>query len=166
MNWTYNDEEFTSDMIGDNYGFVYEIKNIQTGMKYIGKKFFWSKRTLPPLKGNTRKRHRVVESDWLKYWSSCKPLLADVAKLGRCYFTREIISLHANKTETNLAELQRQVLMNTLDAVDPDDNRLYYNANIERIYYPSERFRVKRNTLFNKTMEQASAELDKRRKAN
>ena len=35
--WYYEGKEFTSDMIGDNIGFVYIITNKQNGMKYVGK---------------------------------------------------------------------------------------------------------------------------------
>ena len=54
MDWTYQGvkyeppKDFTPD---DYYGFVYMITNRATGQKYVGKKFFWSKKTLPPLKG-------------------------------------------------------------------------------------------------------------------
>ena len=39
--WEYNGQIFTEDMIGDNYGFVYEITNLGSDKKYIGKKFFY-----------------------------------------------------------------------------------------------------------------------------
>ena len=53
MDWTYNDKPFnpTPEVIEDYQGFVYELEELSTGKKYIGKKFFWSKRRLPPLKG-------------------------------------------------------------------------------------------------------------------
>jgi len=41
INWTYKSEDFTEDLIGDNYGFVYIITNQVTNKKYIGKKFFY-----------------------------------------------------------------------------------------------------------------------------
>ena len=52
--WLYKGKEFTSDMIDDNFGFVYEISDLDNGKKYIGKKWFWSTRKRPPLKGKTR----------------------------------------------------------------------------------------------------------------
>ena len=36
--WYYNGEPFTSNMIEDYIGFVYEITDTRNGMKYIGKK--------------------------------------------------------------------------------------------------------------------------------
>ena len=57
--WTYNGEEFTSDMIEDYVGFVYIVTMKNTGKKYLGKKLFMSTRRLAPLKGKTRKRKVV-----------------------------------------------------------------------------------------------------------
>ena len=64
LNWTYNDIEFTEDMIGDNYGFVYEITNLTNNRKYIGKKLFYSAKT-KQVKGK-KKRFKVF-SDWQTY---------------------------------------------------------------------------------------------------
>ncbi len=139
--WIYNDVPYTSDDVTENesYGFVYIIINNITGQKYIGKKFFWSKRRLPPLKGKTRKRIVVKESDWKKYWGSSKILKAEYAKYGQENFSREILSIHPDKRETNFAELSLQIHLNVLDSVDEDGLRLYYNENIDRIYYPSKK---------------------------
>ncbi len=43
LNWIYDNNDFTEDLIGDNYGFVYEITNLTNKRKYIGKKFFFPK---------------------------------------------------------------------------------------------------------------------------
>jgi len=66
--WYYKGEEFTSEMIGDYIGFVYCITDLSTSKKYIGKKNFKSTRKLKPLKGKTRKRTVVKESDWKSYF--------------------------------------------------------------------------------------------------
>ena len=42
--WIYEGRPFTSDDIGDYYGFVYCITNTSTGRKYIGRKYFVQKR--------------------------------------------------------------------------------------------------------------------------
>lgn len=39
--WRYNGEIFTSDDIGDYFGFVYCITNKITNRKYIGRKYLW-----------------------------------------------------------------------------------------------------------------------------
>ena len=136
--WLYNGSEFTSEDIKDNYGFCYVITNLITNKKYIGKKLFWSKRTLPPLAGKKRKRRKLVESNWKKYQSSSKYLIADIEKLGVDNFKFKILSIHPNKTETNYQELKLLILNNVLEVVDENGERLYYNENIERIFYYSE----------------------------
>lgn len=142
--WLYNDSEFTSDMVGDHYGFVYLITFLPTGQKYIGKKFFWAKRTLPPLKGKKRKRHVKKPSDWESYWSSSLIIKDMIAEHGIEKFKREIISLHPNKQETNYAELRAQVLCQVLDSFILDSSiangeplREYLNENIGRRYFAS-----------------------------
>ena len=43
--WFYNGNPFTSNDIGDNFGFVYLIENKLNGRKYIGRKYLWQFRT-------------------------------------------------------------------------------------------------------------------------
>jgi len=79
------------DDISKYQGFVYIIEHRATGKFYIGKKFFWKRKTLPPLKGRKNKRHFRVESDWKDYWGSSNALLADVEKYGKGAFSRRIL---------------------------------------------------------------------------
>ena len=41
--WYYNDEGNMSEEVENYQGFVYEVTELETGMKYIGKKFFLEK---------------------------------------------------------------------------------------------------------------------------
>jgi len=99
---------FTEEDVGDNYGFVYCITNRATGKKYIGKKFFWSKRTLPPLKGKTRKRKKIVMSDWQDYYGSNEELKMLVEKNGKDIYHREILRLCKTKGECSYYEAKLQ----------------------------------------------------------
>ena len=99
---------FTEEDVGDNYGFVYCITNRATGKKYIGKKFFWSKRTLPPLKGKTRKRKKIVMSDWQDYYGSNEELKMLVEKNGKDTYHREILRLCKTKGECSYYEAKLQ----------------------------------------------------------
>ena len=99
---------FTEEDVGDNYGFVYCITNRATGKKYIGKKFFWSKRTLPPLKGKTRKRKKIVMSDWQDYYGSNEELKMLVEKNGKDVYHREILRLCKTKGECSYYEAKLQ----------------------------------------------------------
>jgi hypothetical protein len=139
MNWTFQGKEFIYDMIGNNYGFVYCITNLVLNKKYIGRKYFYSTKTLPPLKGKSRKRKLVLESNWESYWGSSEYLLQDIAILGQENFSREILSLHPNKQETNYHETKLQFMLNVLESRNENGERLYYNQNIMTKFYPNEK---------------------------
>lgn len=121
MSWTYQGQPFTSNMIGDNIGFVYQITNLQNGKKYIGKKWFWSTRKLPPLKGKTRKRTVKKESDWMKYFGSSEEVKLLVEQHGEGNFQRDILRLCKTKGECTYYESKFQF---DFDVLLRDD---YYN---------------------------------------
>lgn len=114
MNWTYNGEEFTSDMIGDYYGFIYRITNLINSHDYVGRKYFKSKRKLKPLKGKKNRRTKVIETDWQDYWGSSQRLLEDIEIFGKENFKREIILLCKTRGETNYMEAKIQFDENVL----------------------------------------------------
>ena len=102
--WHYQGREFTEEQIGDNHGFVYQITNRATAKKYIGKKFFWSTRRLPPLKGKTRRRVKKVLSDWMDYYGSSEELKLLVEKQGRDMYHREILRLCKTKVSVHITK--------------------------------------------------------------
>ena len=114
--WYYNGEEFTSEMIEDNVGFVYIITNVSNNKKYVGKKTLVSKRKLPPLKGKKRRRTKIVESKWQDYFGSSDEVTAILEEHGRDIFKREILHLCKSKSEMSYLELKeqmdREVLLN------------------------------------------------------
>lgn len=106
--WLYNNKEFTSDDIGDYIGFVYVIKNKTTDKKYVGKKLFVSKRRLPPLKGKTRRRTKIFESDWQDYFGSSEEVKELVESHGRDNFERVILHLCETKGVMSYLETKEQ----------------------------------------------------------
>lgn len=108
MEWTYNNKPFTSEDIGEYYGFIYRITNLTNGHDYIGRKYFITKRKLPPLKGKKNKRIKIVETDWKNYWGSSDKLKNDIEELGVENFKREIICLCNTRGETNYMEAKYQ----------------------------------------------------------
>ena len=106
--WIYEGKEFTSDMIDDNFGFVYEITDLDNGKKYIGKKWFWNTRKRPPLKGKTRKRIVRIESDWQKYYGSSEEVKSLVEDAGQDRFDRKILRLCKTKGECTYFEAKLQ----------------------------------------------------------
>ena len=112
--WTLDGKKFTSDDIGDFYGYVYRITNLVSGHDYIGRKYFNTVRKLNPLKGFKRKRKVTKETDWQEYWGSSKRLLEDIEKLGKANFKREIICLCETRGDTNYMEAKIQFDENVL----------------------------------------------------
>ena len=107
-NWTYNEQDFDSTMVGNYFGYVYRITNLINGYDYIGRKYFKTKRKLKPLIGRKNKRHRIKETDWQDYWGSSKRLLEDIDKYGKENFKREIICLCETRGQTNYMEAKIQ----------------------------------------------------------
>ena len=106
--WSHEGKQFTSDDIGDFYGFVYRITNLVNGHDYVGRKYFNTVRKLKPLMGFKRKRKVTKETDWKEYWGSSKRLLEDIDKLGKENFKREIICLCESRGDTNYMEAKIQ----------------------------------------------------------
>ena len=123
--WTYKGTTFTSDDIGDFFGYVYCITNLQTGKKYIGRKYFTSRR-----KPRGGKRKVTSESDWKRYYGSSAELKSDIKKFGYSIFKREIISLHETLGKVNYEETKQLFLNNVLMEALDDGSPAYYNSNI------------------------------------
>ena len=123
--WTYQGTTFTSDDINDFFGYVYCITNLQTGRKYIGRKYFVQKR-----KPRTGKRKVTSESDWKKYYGSSDELKGDLKQFGKGIFKREILSLHKTKGTVNFEETKQLFLNNVLTEALDDGTPAYYNSNI------------------------------------
>lgn len=121
--WYYNNNPFNPDeeLLKQYHGFVYQITELDTNMKYIGKKFFWSTRKLPPLKGKSRKRIKIIESDWKDYYGSNEELKLLVEKKSPDNYNREILVLCKTKGDCSYWEAKFQFENNVLLRDD------YYN---------------------------------------
>lgn len=122
--WHYNNEAYepSEEDLKEWVGFVYVITDKSNNKMYVGKKTFWSKRTLPPLKGKTRKRRSVVESDWKSYYGSSDLVKQLLLEAGEQNFHREILYFCKSKGEMGYLEAKEQFDRNVL----LDDN--YYNG--------------------------------------
>ena len=123
--WIYKGNPFTSDDIGDYYGFVYRITNTTTQKSYIGRKYFVQKR-----KPKGGKRKVTSESDWKRYFGSSEELKQDIKRIGRSAFRREILSLHTTLGQVNYEETKQLFLHNVLTEALDDGTPKYYNSNI------------------------------------
>ena len=123
--WHYKGTAFTSNDIGDFFGYVYRITNIESGRQYIGRKYFYQKR-----KPKGGKRRITSESDWKRYYGSSDELKQDVREYGKDKFKREIISLHETLGKVNYEETKQLFLHNVLMEALDDGTPMYYNSNI------------------------------------
>lgn len=102
-------EPFTFENFGKEwYGFVYCITNRATNKKYIGKKFFWSKKVLPKNKSRKRRKITYVESDWRNYYGSNRVLNEEREVAGDSIYHREILHLCQTKGECAYYEAKEQ----------------------------------------------------------
>ena len=117
--WLYNDKEFTEDMVGDWFGFIYEITNLLDGRRYVGKKLFTRAGT-KQIKGKKKKVR--LSSGWANYWSSSKELQEDVKKLGEENFSRKILYLCKTRSECSYRETKEIFIRDALLTTE------YYNS--------------------------------------
>jgi hypothetical protein len=120
--WKFNNKVF-EDAPEEYIGFVYEITDTETNMKYIGKKKFWSKVTRPPLKGKKNKRRSLKESDWKSYYGSSEVVKELVENTGEWRFERRILRLCKTAGELSYFEMKEQVENDVL--LKPNE---YHNA--------------------------------------
>lgn len=120
--WYYENREY-NETPEEFQGFVYQITELDTGKKYIGKKNFWRPKTLPITKTRKRRSRTRVESDWKTYFGSSKEVQLLVEEKGQDNYHREILRLCETKGEMSYYELKWQLELDVL--LKPDE---YYNA--------------------------------------
>jgi hypothetical protein len=119
-----------------DFGFIYQIENLVTKKKYIGKKQLQSKLRRKPLKGKKRVRIDYKESDWKSYTGSSNELNADIEKYGKENFKFTILKMCNSKWEMAYYECKLQL---EYDVLLRDD---YYNGIINvRIGTPPKSFK-------------------------
>ena len=118
--WYYNNELF--ETTPEEYqGFVYQITELHTNKKYIGKKNFWKPKVLPINKTRKRRVRTRIESNWKDYYSSSNEVCKLVEQHGQEGFKREILKLCKTKGEMSYYEAKLQFDHNVLFSDD------YYN---------------------------------------
>ena len=127
MTWIYQGEPHIEVPEGA-LGFIYIITNLSNNRRYLGKKKFWNKKTsikTVTLKNGNKKKKKIrslIPSDWIDYWSSSTELQADVEKLGKDTFTREII--HLCKSDGVMTYLETKEIF-TRECLESD---MWYNG--------------------------------------
>ena len=119
--WTFNEEEYNKTP-EDYQGFVYQITELDSNKKYIGKKNFWKPKTLPITKSRKRRVRTRTESDWRQYYGSSDEVRKLVESRGQDKFKREIIKLCKTKGDMSYYEAKMQFDNDVLLRKD------YYNS--------------------------------------
>jgi hypothetical protein len=129
MSWTY-ENTLIETLPEECVGFVYLITNTISGRMYIGKKLAKFAKTsykVVKLKNGTKKKKKIrskIDSDWRDYYGSNLELNADVLKLGKENFTREILYYCTSKAQCSYFEAREQFTRKVLESKD------YYNGQI------------------------------------
>jgi flagellar basal body-associated protein FliL len=112
--WYYNDTALTEippNVNGQSpIGFVYLIYNPQSNKKYIGKKLFYSSKTIQK---NNKKRKIKVQSDWQTYNGSNQSLLQDIQNHSPA-LKKEILYLCYSKSQCSYLEAKEQFQRNVI----------------------------------------------------
>ena len=96
------------------FGFIYEIEEVDTSRKYIGRRQI-------KVKGKT---------DWRKYTGSCKELNEIIKQNGKEKFIFRILILCSGKCQLTYEEESTQYSLNVLRARLPNGERKYFNKTI------------------------------------
>ena len=147
--WTYQGRLYTelSDFPEGTYGFIYEVKHIPTGTKYIGKKVLFfernkklGKKALEELKeerrakgigGRTPLKQKVIsESDWKSYYGSHKDILKLVKESEGTDWERRILCTVPNKKLLTYYECKYLFINEVLENRDN-----YINDNVLGKFY-------------------------------
>ena len=104
--WVLNE---SVEITEETFGFIYEITNLVTGKKYIGKKQCQSRIKRKPLKGKTRNRIDYKESDWKTYTSSSNDLNEELKKYGKDNFQFKILRTCDSKWALAYYEIKEQI---------------------------------------------------------
>lgn len=129
MTWLYHGKELNEKEIPDGaIGFIYIIRQISTGKKYIGRKLLTSAATKTI---NGKKKKIRKESDWKNYWSSSPKIKEWIKEGGTEDFTREILQFVSSKGALAYCE---EMALYQVGALESDD---WINDNIRSKVYRS-----------------------------
>lgn len=118
------------------HAFVYCISNVATGKLYVGKKRMSTLRTLPPLKGQKKKRKVIKESDWREYTGSNDYLNADIAASPPDAFKYEILHLCTTPAHSSYLEAKEQFLRGCLELSNDECYNGWIMARINKTHLP------------------------------
>ena len=104
------------------FGFIYLIKNINTGMMYIGKKIF----------RGTGKINKGKPSNWRVYTSSSKDINSMIEEVGIDSFEFHVLEQYYTRGGLSWAETWSQCYVEV-----PTNNHIWYNRFIDKVQWRS-----------------------------
>ena len=104
------------------FGFIYLIKNINTGMMYIGKKIF----------RGTGKINKGKPSNWRVYTSSSKDINNMIEEIGIDSFEFHVLEQYYTRGGLSWAETWSQCFVEV-----PTNNHIWYNRFIDKVQWRS-----------------------------
>lgn len=110
-------------------GFIYKIKNLKTGISYIGKKSYWS-RTSKKVEGKKNRKRFLNESNWKFYTSSNSTLIKEIKENGIEDYQFTILRHCKNKREHTYYEVFYQFQEDVLNKKLPNGEYEYLNDQI------------------------------------
>lgn len=127
--WLFQGSILVEDKIPEKaIGFIYLLRQLSTGKKYIGRKLL-TKAATKTVNGKRKKIRK--ESDWKDYWSSSPQILEWIAESGTTDFTREILTFCHSKGSLIYAE---ELALYAVGALESD---AWLNNNIRSKIYRS-----------------------------
>ena len=108
------------------FGFVYQVTNLVTGKRYLGKKQYHT----------WRKKKKSKEMDWHFYCGSSTHLHKDIKKYGKENFEFRILKNYKTRGGLVYGEANMQHKKNVLtERMEGTDERAWYNAQISGIKF-------------------------------
>lgn len=149
----------------NHFGFLYRITEKTTGKMYIGSKQYWvwngptaGYKCTDVTDEEWWNPKLWKENDWKNYTGSCVPLNKMIEMDPDNYFY-EVISLHKDKLDLMLSEIELQVSENVLEAELPDGSFRYYNANIGRCLFKAPLSKTQMKELEAQSLETAKEKI-------
>jgi hypothetical protein len=126
--WKYKGKDIEdADIPAKSIGFIYIIRQLSTGKKYIGRKMLTSASTKTV---NGKKKKTRKESDWKDYWSSSPKIKEWIEEAGGTQdFTKEILVFVSSKGMLVYAEECSLYMLGVLESND------WVNMNIRSKVY-------------------------------
>jgi hypothetical protein len=124
------------------FGFIYRITHKVSGIKYVGKKQFWTvapkrtrKRPIADLTSDQFNWDHWKESDWETYTGSSDKLNKLIKADGHEAFDFHIVKQVSCKGDLTYSETEMLVKLDTLTERDARGERSYLNGNISAIRF-------------------------------